>query len=1019
MKNRIDSQLDELLKFNNYMKLLMDNTSVIFMLLDRNGHVLYCSDSIADMLEIKGADEIIGKPIQDVLSIFDNKALLKSSHELHELFLSGEDNFTVDYTISLRKKGKRYFRAFQKFVQSSEDGFRGSMLVLRDLTDELIQEENRQIAERLEATQMPCFVWDERGNMVNCNKKALVVFGLPDTLIPGVDKFSFSVPKYQPDGSRTETLRRQFIIDTIKEGYSQVEVVLNRADGAPFHVDITGVRISWLHGHRLFVYLRDLTEMKIKEAAAREAEERIRIMLDSNPLICILRDDNNNIIDCNLEALKLFGFTNKEDLIANFSKFYPEYQPDGQRTTAVVDRAFKKVTKNNPLEYEWVFQMGNGEPLPVKSKLVLISWKGVDCFLSYSRDLRQEKANEQIIRENVEQKRKLELQKEMAQTASEAKSQFLASMSHEIRTPMNTIIGLLDLMRINNLDAEQQNYIKDVKRMSSVLLQIINDILDFHKIESGKLEFLPIHFNLFTFFNDLASRHKFLAESKHLAFKSNFAADLPRAVQGDELRIGQVITNLLSNAIKYTRNGYVEFNVDSVIEDEKEYIVFTVEDSGIGIKEEDSASIFYEFEQFDLQKNRGITGTGLGLPIAKRLAEMMGGHIKFQSEYNKGSVFSFSLPLIKGNLDKIESPGEIKRVMAGPDAKVLVADDNAGNIIVAFGLLARHGIVPDEASNGIQAVEMVMANKYDLVFMDHMMPDMDGVEATKIIRKLEGEYYSNLPIIALSANAIDSAKELFYGCGMNDFVSKPINGNELNQALLRWLPNEKILEQKSEEEIPATPDEEPVSYKMLEELVKIKDLNVADGLSRIKGDKKLYRSILWQFCNSAGMDVSALKKYVGSGQWRDYTIKIHGLKTVFANIGNQFMSDWALSLEQAAIRGDIDKCINDTNNFCSALIQLNLRLKSTELMKSISCKTYKRKISPKELKRNLKQLLSACSDFHAETAEQIVNELSGVTYNTKVDALLAGIRDVVLSFDYDKAAETINELMKSLQSTKL
>ena len=882
----IDSQLEELQKYNNYMRLLFESTDSIYMLLDPKAIVLHCSNNVTDLLEISDIGEIIGKPIQNIFSVIKDEAFSQSSAEQFELLLSGEGNFTEDYKINLQKKGKRIFRVFRKPVRSNEFGFQGSSLIFRDVTDELIR---------------------------------------------------------------------------------------------------------------------------------KEAEERIRIMLDSTPLICILRDENNNVIDCNKEALRVFDIPNKEDFIKSFHKFYPEYQPDGQNSEEKADRALRNFTRSGSLEYEWVFQLANGEQLPVRTKLVLISWKGVDCFLSYSRDLRQEKAIEQTIKENAEQKRKLELQKEMAQAASEAKSQFLASMSHEIRTPMNTIIGLLDLMRTNNLDAEQMSYLKDVKRMSSVLLQIINDILDFHKIESGKLEFLPIHFNLFMFYTDLVSRHKYLAESKHLLFKSKFAVDLPRAVQGDELRINQVITNLLSNAIKYTRKGFVDFNVDSVIEDEKEYLVFTVEDSGIGIKEEDAPAIFDEFEQFDLYKNRGVAGTGLGLSIAKRLAEMMGGHIKFQSEYMKGSVFTFSMPLQRGDLDQIEYQSEIKRVIASPDTRVLVVDDNAGNITVAFGLLARHGITPDEAGNGIQAIEMIKENKYDLVFMDHMMPEMDGVEATINIRKLDGDYYSNLPIVALSANAVESAKELFFECGMNDFVSKPINNSDLNRALLRWLPKERILEQKfDDDEVSALSEEETVSYKMLEELVKIKDLSVADGLSRVKGDKKLYKDILWQFCHSASMDVSALRKFVSSGQWRDYTIKIHGLKTVFANIGNQFLSDWAYSLEQAALRGDIDKCINDTNNFCGALIQLNLRLKSTELMTTILTKSNKKKISSEELINILQQLLSACSDFHAESAEQIVNELEDVTFNSKVDAMLAGIRDVVLSFDYDKAAEAIEELMQSI-----
>ena len=1008
--------LPGLQKNNDYMKLLIDSTDNIFVLLDINANVLYCSDNVKTLLEINDVNEIIQKPIKNINSIFRDRAFLKRSVERYNRLLSGEESFIENDVIQCPKKGKRLFRILHKLVRNNEDDFRGIALFLRDITDEYVQDEDRRITERLGATQMPCLLWDGMGKLLNCNKKASLALGLQGKSLQDVDdKIKSIQPEFQPDGRKTETVRLQFIEETIKKGYSQVELKLNKMDGSSFYVDITGVRASWSYGHRILAYLRDTTEIKAKEAEAKEAEERVKIMLDSTPLICILRDGDHNVIDCNREALKIFNAPDKEYFIKNYVKFYPEYQPDGQKSIEIVETALKNFSKHGVVEYEWEFQLFNGERLPVKTKLVLISWKGAECFLSYSRDLRQEKANEQTIRENVEQTRMLELQKEKAQAASEAKSQFLASMSHEIRTPMNTIIGLLDLMRTDNLDTEQMKYIIDIKRMSSVLLQIINDILDFHKIESGKLEFLPIHFNLYTFYQELASRHKYLADSKNLTFKSSFAAGLPRVVYGDELRINQIITNLITNAIKYTRKGYVNFTVDSIIEDEKECLVFTVEDSGIGIKEENFNILFDEFEQFDLHKNRGISGTGLGLPIAKRLAEMMGGHIWFKSEYNKGSVFTFSLPLVRGNIDKIAHPKLINNVIARPDTKVLVVDDNSGNITVAVGLLARNGITPDAASNGIQAIEMIKANRYDLVFMDHMMPEMDGVEATRNIRMLDGEYFKKLPIIALSANAVAGAKELFRDCGMNDFVTKPINVNELNRALLRWLPEEKILEQKTEDEITVDPEEEAALNELLKELVKIQDLNIADGLSRIKGDKKLYKDILWQFCNSVSMDVSALRKFSNSGQWRDYTIRIHGLKTVFANIGNQFMSDWAFSLEQAAMRGDIDKCISETNNFCSALVQFNSKLKCTKLMSDSVPKARKKKISKKDLRNSLEKLLLACNDFNAESAELIAKELLDFTINAQANSMLTTVHDMVLSFDYDKAAEAIVELIQSLQ----
>jgi PAS domain S-box-containing protein len=1018
----IEQQLKELQRINSYMKLIIDSTRSIFMLLDLEANVLYCSDYILGLLGIEDINEIVGKPVKDIRGIYDDKAYFNRSVERYNRLLAGEDNFTEDDEIIWPRAGKRLYQISHNLVQSKEGDFKGICLILRDVTDERIEEESQRMKERLLATQMPSFVWDEKGNTIDCNKEALSLLGLPENLPQeSYNKEILALqPKYQTNGRITENIRQQFVNDTLRKGYSHVEIVLEKADGTPLPVDAMGVRISWRYENRMFVYFHDLTEIKTKEAEAKEAEERVRIMLDSTPLICILRNENYEVIDCNREALNIFGISEsgKEDFIKRSHEFYPEFQPDGERSVEKIQKHIQHLHEKSTEEFELTILAANGELIPVMSKFVSISWKGVLRFLSYSRDLREEKANEQKMLESIVQTRRLELQKEKAKASSEAKSQFLASMSHEIRTPMNTIIGLLELMNTDNFSTVQKNYIKDIKHVSTVLLQIINDILDFHKIESGKLELLYTHFDLKMLYNDLVTRNRFLAESKNLKFKSSFAQELPHTLYGDELRIGQIITNLLSNAIKYTRRGYVSLSVDKIKEYDKEFIVFSVEDSGIGIKEENFSSMFVEFEQFDSRKNRGVTGTGLGLSIVKRLTEMMKGDIRFVSEYGKGSVFTLSLPLIMGDREKIERKSEIANVIAKPDTKVLVADDNAGNITVIIGLLARHGIVPQTAINGIEAVEMVKTNEYDLVFMDHMMAEMDGVEATRIIRSLDGEYYSNLPIIALSANAVTGAKNLFFSSGMNDFVMKPIDIHDLNRALLRWLPKDKIAEQESETGNLESPEDDTISDKLLEELIKIKDLKITDGLSHVGGDKKLYIDVLLQFCNSAENEISSLKKYAKNGLWRDYAIRIHGLKSVFANIGNQFMSDWAFSLEEAAVRGNINKCLNETHNFCNTLKQFHTRLLQTDIVNYYVSKSHKMQISNIDLVNKLEQLLLACNDFQAEVAEPIAKELLEVTFNKKVDETLVKLCDSVFSFDYNETAEIVDELMQYLQSSK-
>lgn len=403
--------------------------------------------------------------------------------------------------------------------------------------------------------------------------------------------------------------------------------------------------------------------------------------------------------------------------------------------------------------------------------------------------------------------------------ASQSKSDFLSHMSHEIRTPINSILGMNEMILRESSEEAIVGYAMNVESAGTTLLSLVNDILDFSKIESEKMEIVPVEYMLSSVINDLVNMMRPRMAQKNLDLKVVVNPFTPDLLYGDDIRIKQILTNLLTNAFKYTDEGSVTLFVDYIdIDDGKIALGVKVQDTGYGIQKEDMNKIFSSFQRVDEKRNRNIEGTGLGLTIASRLVKLMGGEMSVESEYGKGSVFSIDIPQgvhsrepIGEFSDRIENRVNTRAVyeeyFTAPDAKVLVVDDNKMNLTVIIQLLKRTKLRLETAESGEECIALVKRNHYDLILMDHMMPGMDGVET---LARLKAEFSGSLcPVIALTANAIAGARDMYLNAGFQDYLSKPIKGEKLEKMLMKWLPPEKIcVTKKNSQQEEAAPAQE-------------------------------------------------------------------------------------------------------------------------------------------------------------------------------------------------------------------
>jgi len=737
---------------------------------------------------------------------------------------------------------------------------------------------------------------------------------------------------------------------------------------------------------------------------------KLKTVIDSIPDSMFCKDTELRYTQCNRIFEEFMG-VNEKDILGKSDEegaWLPQEQVER------IHNIEKAVIENNQLQ--------------ILEEKVRSSFTGKECYFeTVKAPIWQDGVVVGLIAIVRDITRRKEMEEEVL-AASKAKSAFLANMSHELRTPLNVVIGLTDLiLEEESLDVHVTENLTKISSAGSTLLSIVNDILDFSKIESGKLSITPVKYYTSSLLNDIITLVTTRLGEKPVTFRLDINDDLPSELYGDDLRVKQILTNLLTNAVKYTKEGTIKLSVRCKCEDNKTvWMDASVSDTGMGIHEEDMKNLFVDYYQVINNISRNIEGTGLGLPITKRLVEMMDGELKVESDYGKGSTFSIRLkqgfvgdkPLGPDIAEKLRNfcYADTKRTVTKKlvrlnldYAKVLVVDDMQTNLDVAAGLLRKYKMQVDCLSSGQEAIERIRKGTpvYNAIFMDHMMPVMDGIEAAGGIRALGTEYAKKIPIIALTANAIQGTEKMFYEHGFQAFISKPIDVVEMDTVIRKWVRNDSRENAPVAKKPVIIHDSPAVKADSEGEdlVIEIPGVDTKKGLSLYAGEMDIYLPLLRSYAANTPTVLEKLKA-VSAENLTNYVITVHGLKGTSAGIGAEAIREAALELENKSRAGDLqgvlaknDKLINDTE-----VIVANVKA----WLEQYDASREKKPLHKTPDKEVLKRLKKSCDNFNMKGIDEAIAELESADYEEGGE-LVAWLREKI---DISEIKEIADRLAK-------